>query len=167
MWRGHCHPRLCAAVLACVWLSPALPSAAQLRAGTTIAVTAKLPSSVTLSDNLLPLTIVVANGAASVDDIPFKLKWNVNPRESTGFRITATLTGTTLPTGSMELRIAGATFRHLPSSNSIVLMNKPITSGNRQGEQQSSIELRVPEAAASQLADGVYTGWLKLEAQLL
>jgi hypothetical protein len=171
MWRspgGRLKTTLLIGLLGICVLRLAAPASAQLTAGASIVLSATVPSSVTLTDNLLPVSMVVANGTQTVANIPVGIRWNLDPREKTGYRLVATLTNSTLALSALEASIDGAPFRRLAqSTNHIVLMNVWVNAGNKQGERQIAVHIRVNEAALVDVPDGVYQAWLRLEAQTL
>lgn len=156
-----------AALLIGLWMSMSHPVGAQLHGGAAIALTATLPSSVSVSDIQLPVVIVVSRGSQTISKSRVNIKWNLDTRATTGFRVVGTLVGFTLPATSLEGRSASNMFRPLRQNRSIVLLEKVITDGNRLGELQTEIELQVNAVALGNLADGAYQGWLKLDAQIL
>lgn len=167
MWVGNRRNPAVAALLIASWISIAPAARAQLNAGATVALSARLPSSVTLSDTQLPVAIVVSNGTQALSNSTVRIKWNLDARTAAGFRIVGTLIGSALPATALEGRTASAGFRPLRQNGSIVLMEKLVTAAKCQGEIQTEIQLQVNETAIRNLPDGVYQGWLKLEAQIL
>lgn len=155
-----------AALVLCSCMSMSLLAPAQLHAGATVALSATLPSSISLSDQQLPVTIVVSNGTQDVSINKVTTKWNLDRRTATGFRIIGTLVGSSLPSTSLEECMASVSCRGLQANGSIVLLAKVVTSTDRQGELETPIQLRVKSVAIRNLPDGIYRGWLKLEAQV-
>jgi hypothetical protein len=140
---------------------------AQLTAHGAISLIARLPSSVTLSETMLPASITITNGKASATEATVQIKWNVNPRESSSLRIIATMVGTQLAANDLEVS-TGHEFRPFPQgSQRIVLQHVKISPDSRQAEQQLTLQMRIRDDRLAVLSDGVYQGWIKLEAELL
>jgi len=158
---------LFAALLICFAMSVSPCAHAQFHAGATIALTAILPSSVSLSDTQLPVTIVVSNGTQVLSNAVLHIKWNLDVRAANGFRVIGTLVRANLPATALEARTASGVFRPLRPNGSIVLLEKVISAANRQGELDTPIQLQVNTPALGSLADGVYQCWLKLEVEIL
>ena len=154
-------------LLICSSMSIPSPAPAQLRAGAAVAISATLPSSVTLSESVLPVMIEVSNGVQTVSSSNLNIKWNLDARTATGFRIIGAMVTSTLPATSLEVRTALAAFRPLRQNGSIVLLDQLITAATRPGELQTQIQLQINSLALKGLPDGAYQGWLNLEAQIL
>ena len=154
------------ALLICSCMSMSRSAPAQLCAGATVALSATLPSSVTVSDTLVPVVIVVANGRQVLSNSSVVIKWNLEVRSATGLRIVGALVSFPLPATSLEVRTASALFRPL-GQNRIVLLHKFVTAAGPKGEMQTGIQLQLKDDALRNLSDGIYQGWLKLEAEIL
>jgi len=141
---------------------------AQLTAHGSISLTARLPSSVSLSETMLPVTITVAAGQQMVSKSTVHIKWNINRHESSGYRIVGTLVGNELPGGDFETRLNEREFRPFSEiARRVVLDYAIIGPNNGQGTQQSTIEVKIKDNRLDTLTDGTYRGWIKLEAELL
>lgn len=151
----------------------------QTTARATIGLSARLPSSATLPQTLHPISIVVNHGSPAQTEFPIDLKWNIDPREATSVRIVATLVGSSLTNpshdhpskvaaGDLLAGIAGNDLRPFNgATSSLVLMNVSVSAANRQGTQESNVQLKIDDGALSNLPDGVYFGWIRLDAQIL
>jgi len=171
--------RIVASLLACACLSSALSADAQVTSHAVVALSATLPSTVTVSESIVPVSILITNGGQSTVQMPANVKWNLNPREAQGFRVLATFVGAGLGTYSggtlvavpaydIETGFAGAEFRRFgEKTRGVVLMQMAISPSNRQGAQETAVQFRINEDRLATLPDGVYTGWVKLEAQIL
>jgi hypothetical protein len=140
----------------------------------TVSISARLPGYVRLTENEVPFIVGVHDGNSSLVDVPVEVTWNLNPKQSQGFRLVASFRGTGLlqietgkivPTETAEMRVGESAFRPLTSSHSIVLYAQPITSISRQGKERKMLEVEVVPTTASSLPDGKYYGLLHLEAE--
>jgi hypothetical protein len=148
-------------------VATACTARAQLRAGASIGLVAKLPGSVTLTERMVPVSWMVRNGSQTTVMVPLEVSWNLDPRETQSFRVLARFVGEgELLASAVQARMEGGEFRDFPMKNGqSVLFNVAISARNRQGREQRMMELKIDNAVAASLADGVYRGRLSLEVR--
>jgi hypothetical protein len=131
-----------------------------------IALIARLPGSITLTERFSQIEFAIGNGSASIATVPVEVRWNLDPRETQSFQVIASLT-TADPSWApyVEASTDGVNFRPFAGGRQLVLFNVPITLQNRQGHEQRTVELKLDNAAISSLADGYYRASLRLEVR--
>jgi hypothetical protein len=101
---------------------------------------------------------VVRDGSPETVSVLVEVRWNLDPRETQSFRVLARFVGDgPISTSNVQVRMERGEFRDFArKGGQAVLFNVPITARNRQGYEQRTVELKINDAAAASLANGVY-----------
>jgi hypothetical protein len=149
---------------------------AQLKASAAIAISARIPGYIRVTENDMPFLVEVQDGTSSVIDLPVEVTWNLNPRESQAFRLVASFRGTGLiqiATGSIvsadvvKTRVGQNEFRGFADGHSVVLYVQQVMTSNRRGKERKILQLKIDSPKGLWLDDGKYYGLMHLEAESL
>lgn len=137
---------------------------AQLNATAAISLTARLPGTVRVREPLIPFLITVSGSQQRTSPVQFEVTWNLDPRETQSFRITATNSSKGQQSAKLSIRVDNSDFRYFSANSRVVLINVPIRAENRQGRQTHTLELLFDPAEGG-LLDGEYRGILTLTVE--
>ncbi len=148
---------------------------AQTSAQASITLIARVPSSVSLSVNSLPvsLSIRAANQFAGDFQFPLQVKWNLNPAEVQGFAVvayfadpSAALTGSqpgSLAASSLLARLGPGDFRPFLADGKVSLCNVTAANDGRMGQRVQIFELK--NGNDGSVPEGDYHGTLYFEVR--
>ncbi len=153
-----------------------LPVQGQLNATASITLTARLPSSITVSLHTVPVAVDVAGGVQQTFAIPLSLKWNVDPHEIPGFRIVTyfqnghaamvdPVVGAAVSATDMLARWGATPFLPFSPDGTVTLFRLNVEPGLRRGEKNDILELKIVDDAANSLPGGSYRGVLNIEVR--
>ncbi len=149
---------------------------AQTSAQASIILTARVPSSVTLSVDSQPvsLSIKASDQPTANVEFPLRVKWNLNPAEVQGFEIVAyfadpssplinELQPVSLPVPSLLARLGTGDFRPFNSAGRASLTTITVAAEGRQGQRSQVFQLKNSNQAA--VPDGEYHGVVYFEVR--
>jgi hypothetical protein len=162
------------ALLIFVFLLLAASLQAQLRSGAEpVSMTANLPGSIELNASRMRVSIRVTKSEQIEAVVPIEAKWNLDPNIAQSFQVVASFGERGAALASPNANVAaqdvelGMEQGYRPMNQSkrrLVLLNVYVNRSRRQGTVKRTLAIRIKRERLSALPDGVYNGWLSLEA---
>jgi hypothetical protein len=159
---------------ALAFLTPAACLQAQLRSGAEpVSIKATLPGSIEFNARRMRVSITVTKSGQVEAVVPIQATWNLDPNLAQSFQVIASFEkqGAALvsPNASVaahdiELRAEQGYRPFNQSKGRLVLLNVYVNRNRRQGTLRRTLAIRIKRERLSALPDGVYKGWLSLEA---
>lgn len=150
---------------------------AQVSSTASIPIVARIPGSISLSLRSTPVTVTVQGGAQQEFNIPLTVQWNLDPRETPGFRVMAyfrdpgsalvdPVGATSVPASDVLARWGHTPFQPLDANDSaFTLFRTSVLPDRRRGNESQILELKIADPAVITLPDGAYQGVLYLEVR--
>ncbi len=149
---------------------------AQTRSSASVPISLRVPGSISLSLNAVPVSLAVAQGAQREFAAPLTVSWNLNPAEVPGFRVVAYFSdpeaavvddsnGASAKATQLRVRWGTGDFLPFASDASTTLFRTSVLSGPRRGSLQQTLSVKFADSALPTLPDGDYRGVLYLEVR--
>lgn len=153
-----------------------LPMFAQLSASAGVPISLRIPGTISLSLQSVPVSIAVNQGSQQTFSIPLSVSWNLDPREVPAFRVVAYFqnsqaallepeSSTTISASELVSRWGEGQFTPFTSDATLTLFRTTILPDLRHGQNQGALELKIADGVAASLPDGSYQGVLYLEVR--
>ncbi len=153
-----------------------VPGFGQLATSASVPISLRIPGSITLSLQTVPVDVNIVGGNQRTFSVPLSVSWNLDPREVPAFRVVAYFqnsqsalvepsSAAAVPASSLISRWGQGEFMPFSSDNTVTLFRTTILPAIRRGEKNDVLELRIADPAASSLPDGSYQGVLVLEVR--
>ena len=147
----------------------------QTRSSASIPLSLRVPGSISLNLHSVPVLVAVRNGNSQAFQVPVTVEWNLDPRETPGFRVAAyfrdpnaaleeVTRGTNLRADELMVCWGSNQAQHFQSGEA-TLFQTTVASDQRRGQESQALSLRIADAEASSLGDGDYQGVLYLEVR--
>jgi hypothetical protein len=164
-------------LLICVLMLRATCMWAQVSASATVTITARLAGSISLSLQSTPVAVTVDHGVQSGFLVPLSVEWNLDPRETPAFGVTAyfrdphaalsdKVGGNTVSAGQVLAKWGTPSFSPFSDVDGRVqIFDTAVLPGRRRGQRSENLELKIAEDTLASLPDGDYQGVLYLEVR--
>lgn len=149
----------------------------QVSATATIPMSVRVPGSISLSMHSTPVSIAVTQGTQRQFEIPLSVEWNLDPRETTGFRVVAYFnspgaaltdfeSGISVAATSIVARWGEGSFLPFQHNDSRVsIFSTSVLGDLRRAKQSQTLQVKIADETLAFLPDGDYQGTLYLEVQ--